>query len=158
MNLTFKILGIGSMFVLSSALVIDYVLGFMPCHLCIYQRIPYVIFCVLSLAWFKYSKQEKILRAIFLCCVINAIFSVLLSGYHTGVERHVFGAMEGCKSELSFDKINSVEDLEAQLELIPTADCRKPAFKILFLSLAEINLIISLMVLVFILYKGKIYL
>ena len=68
------------------ALYIEYILGYKPCKLCIYQRIPYIISIFISFVGYNYFKNDKILFLI----IITFFLSVLISGYHYGIENNIF--------------------------------------------------------------------
>ena len=68
------------------ALYIEYILGYKPCKLCIYQRIPYIISIFISFVGYNYFKNDKILFLI----IITFLLSVLISGYHYGIENNIF--------------------------------------------------------------------
>ena len=52
-----------------SALYIEFILGYKPCNLCIFQRIPYLAGIIISFIGFNYYKNDNIL--------IILIFSLL---------------------------------------------------------------------------------
>ena len=88
------------LFIISSSLVavfiIEYGLGYEPCNLCIYERIPYIlsVFLILELIFLK--KNEKI--TLLLISLIFAI-SAILAFYHFGIEQGLFTESFVCKSE-----------------------------------------------------------
>ena len=48
-----------SFIALMSAYFIEYVLGYQPCNLCLYERTPYFLAILILLANFKYNNLEK---------------------------------------------------------------------------------------------------
>ena len=73
-------------------LYIEFFLGYQPCKLCIYQRIPYLIaifFTFLGISYYKNLTWLYLLLIIF-------ISSFLLSGYHFGIEQGIFEEFAGC--------------------------------------------------------------
>ena len=50
-----------SFFSLATALYIEYILGFKPCILCLYQRIPYTIAILISLTAFFIGNRNILL-------------------------------------------------------------------------------------------------
>ena len=74
------------------ALYIEYILGYNPCKLCLYQRMPYIITIFVSFIGYNYYKNEKILTLI----IIIFSISVLVSGYHFGIENNIFKEFSGC--------------------------------------------------------------
>ena len=72
-----------SFFSLAAAFYIEYILGFKPCILCVYQRIPYAIAILISLTAFFIGNRNILLRILgltFLACI-------LLSFYHLSIEK-----------------------------------------------------------------------
>ena len=74
------------------ALYIEFFLGYPPCKLCIYQRIPYLIAIFITFLGISYSKN------LFWLYTLLLVFfsSFLLSGYHFGIEEEVFKEFSGC--------------------------------------------------------------
>ena len=131
------------LFIISSSLVavfiIEYGLGYEPCKLCIYERIPYIlsVFLILELIFLK--KNEKI--TLLLISLIFAI-SAILAFYHFGIEQGLFTESFVCKSE-NFSQTLSKEQLLEQLKQ-NTVSCKDVNFKVLGFSLASINTIFSI--------------
>ena len=48
-----------SFIALISAYFIEYVLGYQPCNLCLYERVPYFLAILILLVNFKYNNLEK---------------------------------------------------------------------------------------------------
>ena len=124
------------------ALYIEYILGYKPCKLCIYQRIPYIISIFISFVGYNYFKNNKILFLI----IITFLLSVLISGYHYGVENNIFEEYSGCTSN-SLEIIDKTELLNSLKENV--ASCKDAIFKLFGMSLAGINLILSLFIIVY---------
>ena len=130
------------LFIISSSLVavfiIEYGLGYEPCKLCIYERIPYIlsVFLILELIFLK--KNEKI--TLLLISLIFAI-SAILAFYHFGIEQGLFTESFVCESKNSSENL-SKEQLLEQLKQ-STVSCKDVSFKVLGFSLASINTIFS---------------
>ena len=77
---------------------------------------------------------NKVLTLIFLS-------SILISGYHFGVENNIFKEFSGCVSE-NLNIINKNDLLENLNSFLP--NCKNVNFTIFGLSLATINLILSI--------------
>ena len=126
------------------ALYIEFFLGYRPCKLCIYQRIPYLIAIFLTFLGISYSKNFIWLYALLL------IFfsSFLLSGYHLGIEQEIFKEFSGCTGNSLdiIDKNELLKMLNSQLN-----SCKNVDFRIFGLSLAAINFLLSLVILILIL-------
>lgn len=130
-----------SIITIISAIYIEYIIGAKPCKLCLYQRFPYILSIFLS--FFAYNFQNK--RIWIYLIILNFIISFLLSSYHVGIENNIFPEFSGCTVENL-----SVVDKELLLETLNdiTPNCKDVTFTIIGLSLATINAIISLLIVV----------
>ena len=125
--------------VLISAFVIEYGLGHQPCNLCLYERIPYILSILLIIKILFFKKYEKItLFILFLIFTASAI----LAFYHFGIEQGFFSESFICKvGDLSGTL--SKEQLLEQLNK-NSISCKDVSFRVLGLSLATINTILSI--------------
>ncbi len=134
-----------SVLALFGAYFSQYFLGFKPCILCLYQRIPFFIIAFLCIfGWFLYEKWQKIV--IFLCFL--AIFTNLgLALYHSGVEKKIFKITEKCVS--NEQNFATVEDLQKYLAKQELARCDEPQFIFAGVSMANLNAVFCLVLLMF---------
>jgi disulfide bond formation protein DsbB len=130
-----------SIFALTSAYFIQYFLGHKPCNLCLIERIPYLAAVILIFLIFILSKYEKLFSLI---VGLFFIFGAIVSFYHFGIERGFFSESLVCDLK-NIDKALSTQDLLKQLEKNKVS-CKDVTFKILGLSLATLNTIISLII------------
>ena len=126
------------------ALYIEFFLGYPPCKLCIYQRIPYLIAIFITFLGISYSKNLFWLYALLLVF----FSSFLLSGYHFGIEQEVFKEFSGCTGN-SLDIIDKSELLKILNSEVNS--CKNVDFKIFGLSLATINFLLSFIIFILIL-------
>ena len=132
----FLIVFIASSSILISAYILELFFNHPPCNLCEYQRVPYFLLLLISLVSVKIKKiQLKIVALI--CC----LSSFIISGFHSLVERKLIEFDIGCTSTGS--EIDNIEDLRNFLEQTPLIKCDEISFSILGLSLANLNFIIS---------------
>ena len=125
--------------VLISAFVIEYGLGHQPCKLCIYERIPYILSILLIIKILFFKKYEKItLFILFLIFTASAI----LAFYHFGIEQGFFSESFECKAG-NLSGTLSKEQLLEQLNK-NSISCKEVSFRVLGLSLATINTILSI--------------
>ena len=136
-----------SIFALFAAYFIQYVLGHLPCNLCLIERIPYILSIIIIILSFIFKKYEKISLA-FLCIIF--ISATLISFYHFGIEQGFIKESVICDL-ISQNNNLTTEDILNELKE-KTISCKDVTFKILGLSLVTINTIISL-ILSFILTK-----
>ena len=124
------------------ALYIEYILGYNPCKLCLYQRIPYIIAIFISFIGYNYFKNNKILILI----VIVFSISVIVSGYHYGIENNIFEEFSGCTTN-SLEIVDKKELLKSLNDNI--TNCKDANFKLFGISLAGINLLFSLLIVIY---------
>jgi len=129
-----------SILVLSSAYFIEYVLGYEACNLCLIGRLPYFFIIVFSLIFFFFQKFKRILLILIF---ISFISSFIISFYHLGVEQGFFDESLICQIK-GLKQSMSASELLQELENNKPKSCKNVNFKIFGLSLATINLFISL--------------
>ena len=138
---TLNIVLIFSILALITAYLIQYILGHEPCNLCLVERIPYLAAIILISLIFILNKFEKIIS---LMVGLFFIFGAVVSFYHFGIEQGFFSESLVCDLGNS-NKATSAQDLLKQLEK-KTISCKDVTFKILGLSLATFNTIISIII------------
>ncbi len=140
----YTIIFIVSLLSLLIALYIEFFLGYQPCKLCIYQRIPYLIAIFLTFLGRSYLKNLIWLYAL----LLTFFSSFLLSGYHFGIEQEIFKEFSGCTGD-SIDVIDKNELLK--LLNSDLNSCKNVNFRIFGLSLATINFLLSFLIFILIL-------
>ena len=130
-----------SVLILLSAYFIEYVLGYEACNLCLIGRIPYFFIIAFSLIFFFFKKLKKTML-IFIS--ISFISSVLIAFYHVGIERGFFDESLVCQIK-GLKQDTSTSELLKELENNKSKSCKDIDFTIFGLSLATINLFISLL-------------
>tara|TARA_Y100001970_G_scaffold276185_1_gene378516 strand:+ start:2411 stop:2887 length:477 start_codon:yes stop_codon:yes gene_type:complete len=130
-----------SLFTIISALYIEHILLIPACKLCLYQRIPYILSVIICFFGFYFSEKKIWLYLL----IITFSSSIIISGYHLGIENAVFAEFSGCTNE-NLDTIDKSKLLESLSNALP--DCKNVNFRIFGFSLATINFIISIALLV----------
>ena len=131
-----------SIFAILFAAYIEFILGYAPCKLCLYQRLPFVLAIFISFVGFNYSENSKIL--IFLILIFT--LSTLISGYHFGIENDIFEEFLGCLN----GKINLIDKTEILKSLSNIPDkCKDVNFKLFGLSLSRINFLLSFIIVIY---------
>ena len=141
-----------SVFAISSAFSMQYVLGHDPCKLCTYQRIPYYIIILIGLITFLFPKIIKI-TSFLLIFLLLAEF--LASNYHTLSTFEVI-SYSGCQSAEIPSDINVLKEALMSDTLI--VNCSNANLKYFGIPLSIYNSFFSLMfliVIVFNAYKEK---
>ena len=124
---------------ITSALIIQYLLGYEPCKLCLYERIPYFLSVLLLIKILFFTKYEKIT---FLILSLVFISSTALAFYHFGIEQGFFSESFVCNLDnqsITLTKEQLLKELNQNI-----VGCKEVTFRILGLSLAAINTILSI--------------
>ena len=129
-----------SFIALISAYFIEHILGYQPCNLCVYERIPYFLAILIILINYKYNKLEKYL---ILSLAIIFLIATILSLYHLGIEQGFIQESLLCDLEKGANIVDKDEILK-QLQQ-KSISCKDVTFKIFGLSLTNYNIIISLL-------------
>ena len=136
---TLHLILIFSIFALSAAYFIEYILGHQPCNLCLIERIPYAISVIIIVICLFTQKFEKITLIIL---SITFFAAALLSFYHFGIEQGFITESLVCDLNSQNSEL-SKEALLNQLKEMPIS-CKDVTFKIFGLSLATFNIFISI--------------
>ena len=133
-----QILFILSIFALVVAYIIQYILNYQPCNLCLIERIPYGIAIIILVLNYIF-KQDQLFYSILL--MLTFLFLFLISVYHFGIEQGIIEESAVCTSK-NLDLITKEDILNSLQEL--RVSCKDVAFKIFGLSLTTYNILISL--------------
>ncbi len=139
-----------SVIAVSVALFTEFYLGFIPCHLCIYERLPYLALGKISFSGLIATRFERFWK---ICALVTIFVAICLSGYHAGVERGIIAASAQCNAQLKIPE--DISDVDA-IEIIyqqPIASCTTAPFKILFLSMTEWNLVVNILLFIMVGYR-----
>jgi len=134
-----------SFFSLAAAFYIEYILGFKPCILCVYQRIPYAIALLISLTVFFVGNRNILL----IILGLTFLAGILLSGYHVSIEKGFIDPIFSCTGE-NIKALEKEEILKSLNNIQP--DCKDVDFSIFGVSLATLNFIISFVLTIVIVY------
>jgi len=118
-------------------------LGYAPCELCLKERIPYyAAIPVAGLAVLFASRGPRsLLHAAFVALALIFAASAVFGSYHAGIEWRFWPGPAECTGAL--DRAASVSDFLKQLQSVKVARCDAPALRILGLSLASWNAVVS---------------
>tara|TARA_Y100000590_G_scaffold183379_1_gene208955 strand:+ start:875 stop:1351 length:477 start_codon:yes stop_codon:yes gene_type:complete len=125
--------------ILASAFVIEYAMGYKPCKLCIYERIPYFLSILLIFQILLIKKFEKI--SLLLLSLVFVV-SFVLAFYHFGIEQGFFQESIACTTNGLSNELTKEQILEKLKQ--NNISCKDVSFKFLGLSLAAINSIFSI--------------
>ncbi|MDA7580880.1 disulfide bond formation protein B [Candidatus Pelagibacter sp.] len=128
-----------SILAIISAYFIEYILGHLPCNLCLIERIPYVFSIIIISVCLFFNKFEKITLIIL---SLTFFIATLLSFYHFGIEQGFIMESLVCDLNSSTNEL-SKEALLNQLKEV-SISCKDVTFKVFGLSLATFNIFFSL--------------
>lgn len=124
----------------------QFVLGYLPCPLCLDQRIPYYVVIPLSLLLAiaaRASAPRPLIAVGFLVILASVLAGAALATYHAGVEWHFWPGPTDCSGPLA--NLSSGGSLFDQLQHpIHVVRCDQAAWRLLGISLAGYNVLISL--------------
>jgi disulfide bond formation protein DsbB len=109
--------------------------------LCLIERIPYLAAIIFISLVFILNKHEKLIALI---VSLFFIFGTVISFYHFGIEQGFFSESLVCDLT-SANNATSTQDLLNQLKR-ETISCKDVSFRVLGLSLATFNTIISIII------------
>ena len=131
-----------SLLAICFALYVEYILGYKACKLCLYQRVPYIFAIFICFIGYNYFKNDKILFLV----IITFFLSVLISGYHYGIENNIFEEFSGCTAS-TLEIIDKSELLKSLNDNV--SSCKDVNFKLFGISLAGINFLLSLLIVIY---------
>ena len=118
--------------------------GYAPCELCLKERIPYyvgIVVAALAIVFVLAGRRASTRAALVGLCLIFLI-SAAFGAYHAGVEWGFWPGPTECTG--SFQRANSTAEFLKQLQNVKVVRCDEVALRILGLSLAGWNAVISL--------------
>jgi disulfide bond formation protein DsbB len=118
--------------------------GIAPCELCLSERIPYYVGVpVAALTLIFALRESKALMLVgFILLFLIFAFSAGFGIYHAGVEWHFWEGPTACTGS-TMTKATSMQDFLHQLQTVKVVRCDAVAIRILGLSLAGWNAVIS---------------
>ena len=149
----FNLIFIFSIFSISFALYLEFFLGYMPCKLCTYQRIPYYLLIVIGLINIFSKKYFTYLYLLLIALILGEL---ILSGYHSLVTFEII-KYSGCESAILPSDITQLK--EALLSDNLVVDCSNANLKYFGIPLSIYNFLFSnifLLIIILNAYKKKI--
>ena len=128
-----------SILVIISAYIMELFFNYPPCRLCQYQRIPYFILIIISIV--AYATKPKVI--FYYLAGLSILTNLLISSFHSLVERKIISYDSGCTSKIN--EFDNIDELRNFLETVPITKCDEISFAILGFTLANINVIISIL-------------
>ena len=129
--------------ILLSAYYIQYILKVPPCPMCQYQRIPYYLaIVVLGGFFFNIMNFKKLILFLIFLSFIN----IAISFYHIGIEQGFFNELTSCKDNLG---ANNTQELLKELSNKGIVSCKEVSFRIFGFSLATLNFLVNIALILF---------
>lgn len=132
--------------VVGAALALQYLGGYMPCELCLKERIPYYVGVpLMALAFIAavLKAPQPLVRGLLALGMLAMLIGAGLSIYHAGVEWHWWPGPSSCTGTggvASSDATNLLADLNT----VKPPSCDVAALRVLGLSLAGWNVVATL--------------
>lgn len=120
--------------------------NFVPCKLCLQERVPYYIGLPVALAALLAAMagaRPTVVRTLLLIAALIFAFNVYLGAYHAGAEWALWEGPSDCGATGS-GPATSAGDLLDQIDDIRIVSCSEASWRFLFLSFAGWNLVVSL--------------
>lgn len=131
-----------SVVILGSVYFFQYVLGYQPCELCLYQRYPYMLIIpIAAMAYFMRHKTDlsskRAARGLLVIITVLFFLSAFVAGHHIGVEHGQWQAFTSCVG-------GDFQSIDQMPELSVSCDQTRTIFD-LGISFAEANMVLSLL-------------
>lgn len=140
------LLALACVAIVSTAWGFELIGGFVPCRMCLEQRIPYYVGAPLALLAFAADRVRlPALLPRLMLIALAALFAwgLWVGAYQAGAEWGWWHGPADC-SGTRLDAMPSAGDLLANLDKVKAIDCTKPQIRILGLSFAGWNVLTSL--------------
>ena len=125
---------------LTFVLFTQYGLGLLPCVLCVYQRIPYVVIIALGLLAYGMPKHAP---CFILLSALTFLTGAGIAGFHIGVEQHWWEGTAHCSGKLPGPDA-TIEELRAVIMNAPITRCDQVTAQFMGVSMATYNFAFSL--------------
>ena len=149
-NINIFIVVFYSVFALLFAYYFQYFRGYPPCELCIYQRIPYFVAIFVGIFYLVIPVKDVILLRMLFLIFLSSFF---ISGFHFGVENDLWEYKSACSS--GTNDFENIDDLRSFLDNAPIVKCNEVILSFWGVSMAALNMILSFIVSLFVLYSVK---
>ncbi|MEO3389324.1 disulfide bond formation protein B [Mesorhizobium sp. CAU 1741] len=137
------LLALGMAVTVGTALAFQHIGGYIPCKLCLEQRLPFYVgvpVAVLALVSSMLKLPPIVTRGLLLVCALLMTWSVYLGGFHSGVEWGWWPGPTDCGVVAAPSGSGSLLE---QLDLVIPPSCDEAAGRFLGLSFAGWNVVAS---------------
>lgn len=137
---------VGMIVVIGSALGFEHIGGYVPCALCLEQRVPYywgIPIAAAALVAAAVSLPGIVIRLLLAAVTICLLITAYLGAYHSGVEWGFFEAPQSCGAAFSASDSDAGSLLDSLADAKPPS-CADAAGRFLGLSFAGWNVVAAL--------------
>ncbi|MDQ0456528.1 disulfide bond formation protein B [Rhizobium paknamense] len=147
---------LGMAVVVGSALAFEYLGGYIPCELCLLERKPFYIGAAIGLVALLAAPKlpPKVLKLVLMLLGLIMLVSMGLGVYHAGVEWKFWEGPSACSATAGAGFTGTGNILE-QLNTIHGPSCTDAALRVLGISFAGWNAIVSLFLAGFAFFSAK---
>ncbi|KQU27691.1 disulfide bond formation protein DsbB [Methylobacterium sp. Leaf94] len=131
---------VGSMLTLAGAWYFQWGLGYVPCKLCLQERIPY--YAAIPLALLGLVLPVRATRLVLGLAALGLLYGAGLSVYHAGAEWSLWAGPTDCGGGAGANP-SDVGDFLNALQSTRVADCSTAAWRLTGISLAGWNALIA---------------
>ncbi|KAB1070693.1 disulfide bond formation protein B [Methylobacterium planeticum] len=131
---------LGAALTVGGALVFEHVLGYVPCKLCLTERVPYYL--AIPLAGIAVAAPERLSRLALGLVALVLLYGSGLGAYHAGAEWGFWPGPSDCGGG-SGPNPGAVGDFLDALKTTRVVDCSTAAWRFLGISLAGWNAVIA---------------
>jgi disulfide bond formation protein DsbB len=123
--------------------------GYLPCELCLKERIPYYAAAPLALLVYFAAERGRrwLVRAGLWIIAALFLYDAGLSAYHSGVEWKIFAGPDDCSGPMLGP--STAEEFMRQLQRVKVVRCDEPSLYVLGLTLANWNVFVSVLLAAF---------
>ena len=122
--------------------------GYVPCALCLEQRMPYYVglpIAFVALCAALAGAKPTVVRTLLIVAGLILAFGIYLGAYQAGAEWKLWAGPSDCGA--TGGPTLSTEDLANQLKHIRVVSCTEASWRLLFLSFAGWNAVVSIVLL-----------
>jgi len=122
--------------------------GFVPCKLCLQERVPYYVGLPMAIAALLAAlagAKPTVVRMLLIVAGLIFAYGAYLGGYHAGAEWGWWPGPTDCGG--TSGPVNQVDDLLNQLNNIRIVSCTEASWRFLALSFAGWNAVVSVFLL-----------
>jgi disulfide bond formation protein DsbB len=130
---------------IGAAWYFELVLGYVPCELCLDQRIPYYVAIPLAAIVLICAARGMASTILHIALVLLALIFLVNAGlgiYHSGVEWHLWAGPTGCSGKMVSGPGNAA-DLMNAMNHTKVVSCEDAAWRLFGISMAGWNALIS---------------